>query len=154
MVIRENEESGFWPVLMEELSCRLLRWQWFLYFSAHRLVEHACENRFSFFQIITLGLPSSLSVKTYWHVLFLKFTNLLCWYLRSNPCLLHLLHWQINSLPLHHLRRPYLSLGKHYSMFTNISFGINQDVFYVPLNGSATLPCYLICICLSLFIIV
>ena len=65
MVIRENEESGFWPVLMEELSCCLLRWQWFLYCSAHRLVEHACENRFSFFQIIALGLPSSLSVKTY-----------------------------------------------------------------------------------------
>ena len=46
MVIRGNGESGFWPVLTEELSCCLSRWQRFLYFSVHRLVERACENIF------------------------------------------------------------------------------------------------------------
>ena len=37
-------------------------------------------------------------------VVYYSFLHEICWTQGSNPCLLHLLHWQVDSLPWHHLR--------------------------------------------------
>ena len=40
----------------------------------------------------------------------------------SNPCLLHSLHWQVDSLPLHHLGNP----------IVNIFLGKSEQTFFQP----------------------
>ena len=47
-----------------------------------------------------------------------------------NPCLLHLLHWQVDSLPLSHLWSPMASLGFNNSneIFSHFKpFGLSQE---------------------------
>ena len=48
-----------------------------------------------------------------------------------NPCLLHLLHWQADSLPLSHLERPFLNLTLNKLMpQANLQVDYSLDFFF------------------------